>query len=102
MSARTITVEETTTNHVNTLRLVGFHPLTGSQELAARVHNQTTGVVDCRTMTRGFGLHMVSLDDWAVAVRDSVNEWSLKITQLEVVNSRLDQIGRDLFASYVQ
>lgn len=96
-----IFVEETTTNNVNHLRLIGRHPLAGSQLLAERRYDRTTGTYSTKALCRGVGVLEVPTDYWPAAVRESVEQWKEKIHALEVSNAKYDQVGRELFASFV-
>lgn len=46
MNAIVYTIEESTTNDINSLRLVARHPLC-TQQIAERTHNRRTGHVEC-------------------------------------------------------
>ena len=98
-----IKVRETTCNDINTLSLIGSHPLKGDLELAVREHHRSSGSYNTRALVLvAPGIRAAKefdLKDWPAAVRKAVKDWKESCHALEVENARYDQIGRELFAS---
>ena len=96
-----IVINETTTNNVNTLQLIGYHELKGRRILAERRHDRATGGLSLKALSVYVGCRDVPLSEWPSAVRESVESWTASVHKREVENAKNDHVGRDLFASFV-
>ena len=98
MSKITYRVYENTCNNVNTLALEATHPF-HSQLIAAREHYLNTGNVICR-IGESFSRKDVSVEDFAKEVSLAVEQFELKIEEVQKKNIASNLVGREVFSIY--
>lgn len=84
---------EVTVNSINTLKLVGHHPL-GVELIAKREHHQRTGRVECFV---GTSETRVEIEEFGMATLRAANDFEKRMEELERVNMIADKVGREIF-----